>query len=120
MANVSLPEAPVMMIGAVPAWALITIWVVAPAASVPRTNCEMSPCCKLTGIEVETSCPLVKWFDTTKGFGFVASKDGGKDVFIHISVLGPAGISHLSEGQPVTMKVVDTPKGREAISLQLA
>jgi CspA family cold shock protein len=62
----------------------------------------------------------VKWFDTTKGFGFVASKDGGKDVFIHISVLGPAGISHLSEGQPVTMKVVDTPKGREAISLQLA
>ena len=41
----------------------------------------------------------VKWFDDAKGFGFVASDDGGKDVFVHISVLGPAGISHLAEGQ---------------------
>jgi cold shock protein len=61
----------------------------------------------------------VKWFDDAKGFGFVASEDGGKDVFVHISILGPAGISHLAEGQQVTMKVVDTPKGREAISLSL-
>src|ERR1700733_15838093 len=45
----------------------------------------------------------VKWFDDAKGFGFVASDDGGKDVFVHISVLGPAGISHLAEGQQVTM-----------------
>src|SRR5271170_1853294 len=61
----------------------------------------------------------VKWFDDAKGFGFVASEDGGKDVFVHISVLGPAGISHLADGQQVTMRVVDTPKGREAISLSL-
>lgn len=61
----------------------------------------------------------VKWFDDAKGFGFVASDDGGKDVFVHISVLGPAGISHLAEGQAVHMRVVDTPKGREAISLSL-
>jgi CspA family cold shock protein len=61
----------------------------------------------------------VKWFDDAKGFGFVASDDGGKDVFVHISVLGPAGISHLAEGQPVNMRVVDTPKGREAIALSL-
>src|SRR5580704_16529217 len=61
----------------------------------------------------------VKWFDDAKGFGFVASEDGGKDVFVHISVLGPAGISHLAEGQRVTMRVVDTPKGREAISLSI-
>jgi CspA family cold shock protein len=61
----------------------------------------------------------VKWFDDAKGFGFVASDDGGKDVFVHISVLGPAGISHLAEGQQVTMRVVDTPKGREAISLSV-
>ena len=61
----------------------------------------------------------VKWFDESKGFGFVASEDGGKDVFVHISILGPAGISHLSEGQQVTMRVVDTPKGREAISLSV-
>jgi cold shock protein len=61
----------------------------------------------------------VKWFDDAKGFGFVASEDGGKDVFVHISILGPAGVSHLAEGQQVTMRVVDTPKGREAISLSL-
>src|SRR6201986_574070 len=61
----------------------------------------------------------VKWFDDAKGFGFVASEDGGKDVFVHISILGPAGISHLAEGQQVTMRVVDTPKGRGAVSLSL-
>ncbi|UDL96527.1 cold-shock protein [Lichenihabitans sp. PAMC28606] len=61
----------------------------------------------------------VKWFDDTKGFGFVSSNDGGKDVFVHISILGPAGLSHLAEGQPVNMRVVDTPKGREALSISL-
>ena len=59
----------------------------------------------------------VKWFDDTKGFGFVSSNDGGKDIFVHISILGPAGLSHLAEGQPVSMRVVDTPKGREALSI---
>jgi cold shock protein len=61
----------------------------------------------------------VKGFDDAKGFGFVASEDGGKDVFVHISILGSAGISHLAEGQQVNMRVVDTPKGREAISLSI-
>ena len=61
----------------------------------------------------------VKWFDDTKGFGFVQSNDGGKDVFVHISILGPAGLSHLAEGQAVSMRVVDTPKGREALSISL-
>ena len=61
----------------------------------------------------------VKWFDDHKGFGFVQSNDGGKDVFVHISILGPAGIQNLAEGQPVTMQVVDTPKGREALSISL-
>ncbi len=59
----------------------------------------------------------VKWFDETKGFGFVQSNDGGKDVFVHISILAPSGVSRLVEGQPVTMQVVDTPKGREALSI---
>ena len=61
----------------------------------------------------------VKWFDDHKGFGFVQSNDGGKDIFVHISILGPAGIQNLAEGQPVTMQVVDTPKGREALSISL-
>ena len=69
-----------------------------------------------TAIEVSGT---VKWFDEAKGFGFVASDDGGKDVFVHVSVLRPAGIPSLAEAQAVRMRVVDTPKGREAISISL-
>ena len=60
----------------------------------------------------------VKWFNATKGYGFIAPDDGGKDVFVHISVLTSSGVQRLVEGQPVNMQVVDTPKGREAISIQ--
>jgi CspA family cold shock protein len=59
----------------------------------------------------------VKWFNGDKGFGFVAGEDGGKDVFVHISVLERARLTHLAEGQRVSMRVVETPKGREAISI---
>ncbi len=69
-----------------------------------------------TAVQVSGS---VKWFDDNKGFGFVQSNDGGKDVFVHISILGPSGIQHLAEGQAVNMRVVDTPKGREALSISL-
>jgi cold shock protein len=61
----------------------------------------------------------VKWFDETKGFGFVQSNDGGKDVFVHISILPASGVNRLVEGQPVTMQVVDTQKGREALSISV-
>lgn len=70
-----------------------------------------------TAVQVSGS---VKWFDENKGFGFVQSNDGGKDVFVHISILAPSGIQHLAEGQAVNMRVVDTPKGREALSISLA
>jgi cold shock protein len=62
----------------------------------------------------------VKWFNTEKGFGFIAPAGGGKDVFIHISVLGRSGLTGLAEGQQVSMRVVETPKGREALSVSLA
>jgi CspA family cold shock protein len=62
----------------------------------------------------------VKWFNTDKGFGFIAPEGGGKDVFVHVSVLGRSGIGTLAEGQQVSMRVVETPKGREAVSISLA
>ena len=67
-----------------------------------------------------TMAGTVKWFNNDKGFGFVASEDGGKDVFVHISVLGAAGLQSLPEGQPVRMQVVETPKGREAATIALS
>lgn len=59
----------------------------------------------------------VKWFANEKGFGFVAADDGRNDVFVHISVLERSGLSTLAEGQRVAMRVVETQKGREAISI---
>lgn len=61
----------------------------------------------------------VKWFSESKGFGFVAVEDGGKDIFVHVSALNAAGIARLDEGQPVNMQVVETPRGREAVSIRL-
>jgi cold shock protein len=61
----------------------------------------------------------VKWFNPEKGFGFVACEDGGRDVFLHVTVVERAGLRALDEGQRVAMKVVKTQKGREAISVSL-
>jgi CspA family cold shock protein len=61
----------------------------------------------------------VKWFNAEKGFGFVTCQDGGKDVFVHTSIVSAAGLSGLGEGEQVTMRVVDTPKGREAVSINV-
>lgn len=61
----------------------------------------------------------VKWFNRDKGFGFVATGDGGKDVFVHISVVEQAGLSSLDEGQRVLMQVGPGKKGREAVSIQI-
>ncbi|MFM9848880.1 MAG: cold-shock protein [Hyphomicrobiaceae bacterium] len=61
----------------------------------------------------------MKWYNPDKGFGFVSSGDGEKDVFVHASVLERAGVPSLGENQRVSMKVVKTQKGREALSIAL-
>jgi cold shock protein len=62
----------------------------------------------------------VKWFNAAKGFGFVVVPEGGKDVFVHVSVLEHEGISTLAEGQAVVMQVAQGIKGPEAVSIKLA
>jgi CspA family cold shock protein len=63
----------------------------------------------------------VKFFNSTKGFGFIAPENGGKDAFVHISALERAGISGLAEGQKVTYDIERGRDGREsAINVQLA
>ncbi len=62
----------------------------------------------------------VKWFNPTKGYGFIAPEDGSNDVFVHISSVEQAGLSHLSEGQTVNYEVTSN-KGREcATELKMA
>lgn len=61
----------------------------------------------------------VKWFDEVKGFGFISASDGGKDVFVHGSVLRRSGLGTLETGQLVKMQVKIAPRGREATSVEL-
>ena len=60
----------------------------------------------------------VKWFNPTKGFGFIAREDKQKDVFVHVSAIRKAGMNGLAEGEAVTFEVEEGPKGPNAISLQ--
>ena len=63
----------------------------------------------------------VKWFNATKGFGFIAPANGNKDVFVHISAMERAGIRQLNDGQSVTFDIEAGRDGREsAINLALA
>ncbi len=56
----------------------------------------------------------VKWFNSTKGFGFIAPESGGKDVFVHASALEQSGLSGLSDNQKVTYDVEAGRDGRES------
>jgi CspA family cold shock protein len=56
----------------------------------------------------------VKWFNPTKGYGFVAPDTGGKDVFVHISAVQKAGLRSLAEGQKITFEIEMQQNGRAA------
>jgi CspA family cold shock protein len=56
----------------------------------------------------------VKWFNATKGFGFIAPDDGGKDVFVHISAVERAGLTGLSDNQKVSFEMLSGRDGRSS------
>ena len=62
----------------------------------------------------------VKFFNTTKGFGFIAPEDGGKDVFVHVTAVQAAGLRGLNEGQQVHFEVEADKRGPKAVNLKLA
>jgi Cold shock proteins len=57
----------------------------------------------------------VKWFDPTKGYGFIKPEDGGKDVFVHVTAVREAGLQTLVEGQPINYEL-KTERGKTAAS----
>lgn len=62
----------------------------------------------------------VKWFNESKGFGFISPADGSKDVFVHYSAIEGSGFRTLVEGQQVTYEVQQTPKGLAAANVSAA
>ena len=60
----------------------------------------------------------VKFFNATKGFGFISPEGGGKDVFVHATALEMAGMHTLNEGQKVSFEVQADPKGSKAVNLK--
>ncbi len=60
----------------------------------------------------------VKFFNISKGFGFIAPEDGSKDVFVHVTTVEKSGLGSLNEGQRVSFDIQPDPKGSKAVNLQ--
>jgi CspA family cold shock protein len=62
----------------------------------------------------------VKWFNPTKGYGFIAPDNGGNDVFVHISALEKVGLRSLNEGQKVSFDLEDNRGKKSAVNISVA
>lgn len=63
---------------------------------------------------------IVKWFDNTKGFGFIEREDKKPDIFVHFRAIKTSGYKSLNEGQKVSFEVVEGRKGLQAENVELA
>ena len=63
---------------------------------------------------------IVKWFNESKGFGFISPDEGGEDLFAHFSAIQGSGFKTLTEGQRVTFDVTTGPKGQQASNIRPA
>ena len=63
---------------------------------------------------------IVKWFNESKGFGFISPDEGGEDLFAHFSAIQSKGSKTLAEGQRVSFDVTTGPKGKQASNIQPA
>jgi CspA family cold shock protein len=66
----------------------------------------------------DTTTGTVKWFNESKGFGFISPEDGGDDVFVHFRAITGDGFKTLAEGQTVVYEVEKGPKGLQAAQVQ--
>ena len=62
----------------------------------------------------------VKWFNDSKGFGFISPEDGSEDLFAHFSAIQSTGFKTLAEGQRVSFDITIGPKGKQASNIQIA
>jgi Cold shock proteins len=62
----------------------------------------------------------VKWFNSTKGFGFITNDEGGEDVFVHFSGIAADGFKTLEEGQAVSFDIMEGNRGLQAVNVVLA
>lgn len=90
--------------------------------SAARTGILPDLCCIIdrarlrmtTTKEVLMPTGTVKWFNTTKGYGFIAPDGGGKDVFVHISAVERAGLTGLADNQKVSYELIEGRDGRQS------
>jgi cold shock protein len=77
------------------------------------------PYCARSTLETEMAAGTVKWFNPTKGYGFIQPSGGGRDVFVHISAVERAGLNSLNEGQAVEFEI-ESNRGKEsAVNLKI-
>ncbi|TCS71583.1 putative cold-shock DNA-binding protein [Sulfuritortus calidifontis] len=63
---------------------------------------------------------IVKWFNDSKGYGFITPDGGGEDLFAHFSAINMSGFKTLKEGQRVSFEIAEGPKGKQAANIQAA